>query len=119
MPSFPDSQTFSILQIRSSLTAGSPKQVECQVGTLNGKRLSLVSSQRVATGTTVSMEYNDTLLLGEVIACTQSCDEKWHIELKLEQVLTGLQSLMVLRQRLLCESESSRVNAVTVGAMQA
>lgn len=70
---------------------------------MHGKRASLTSRERLAGGATVQIEYNDALLLGEVIACTHNVDDSWHMEVKVEQILTGLQSLMTLRARLLGE----------------
>ncbi len=120
MTNSPDSSNYAVLQVRSSQAAASPLQnIDCQVSSIHGKRVSIVALQRVAVSMPVSMEYNDSLLLGEVVACTQSCDEKWHLELKLEQVLTGLQSLMILRQRLLCEAEPSRSAPAALAVGQA
>jgi hypothetical protein len=56
------------------------------------------------------------MLLGEVVACTQDCDQNFHLELRVEQVLTGLQSLMLLRERLLGESKTLRVDALAATA---
>jgi hypothetical protein len=78
--------------------------------------LTLTTPQRVAVSTAVSLEYNDSMLLCEVVACTQDVEQQWHLELNVEQILTGLQSLMTLRERLLGESAPSRMNSAVVGA---
>jgi hypothetical protein len=70
---------------------------------MQGKRLALTSRERVPASTAVQVEYDDALFLGEVLACTHNVDDSWHLEMKVEQVLTGLQSLMNLRARLLGE----------------
>ncbi len=70
---------------------------------MEGKRLNLLSRERLSPATAISVEYNDAMFLGEVLACTQDCSDTWHIEVKVEQILTGLQSLMTLRARLLGE----------------
>ena len=76
---------------------------------MENKRLSLTSGHRLAASSAVSVEYNDAMFLGEVLACTQDCDEIWHIEVQVEQILTGLQSLITLRARLLGEGLSQHV----------
>lgn len=67
------------------------------------KRLRLSSAERVATLTPVTLEYNDTLFLGEVVQCAAAASGNFGLEVEVEQMLTGLQSLMVLRARLLGE----------------
>ena len=69
---------------------------------MQGKRLLIEASEPLAVSTAVSVEYDDTLFLGEVITCSE-VKQVWELEIKVEQVLTGLQSLMALRNRLLSE----------------
>lgn len=81
-----------------------------------GQRLALTSSELVPVSTAVSVEYNDAMLLCEVLACSQDCDQKWHLELKIEQILTGLQSLVLLRERLLGEEAPARMSPMMASA---
>ena len=71
---------------------------------MQGKRLSVVTERRVPASTVVTVEHDDCLFLGEVMASTQDVGGHWHLEMKVGQVLTGLQSLMNLRANLLGES---------------
>lgn len=114
-----DYPNHATLQIRSSVLGSAPKDVQCQVHALAANRLTLVSPERVALSSAVSVEYNDTMLLCEVMACTQDCEQKWHLELKVEQVLTGLQSMVRLRERLLGESAPSRRGSVAAAGVRA
>ena len=82
---------------------------------MEGKRLNLTSRDRLPALTAVTVEYNDAMFLGEVVACTHNCDDTWHVEIKVEQILTGLQSLMNLRARLLGESAPSPLKMVHAG----
>jgi hypothetical protein len=50
-----------------------------------------------------SVECNDTLFLGEVIASVSGANGSWRVEVKVEQIVTGLESLMKLRSHLLSE----------------
>jgi hypothetical protein len=70
---------------------------------MQGKRLILEASAPVPAFTAVTVEYNDALFLGEIVACAKM-DGLWKVEIKVEQILTGLQSLIALRSRLLCEN---------------
>jgi hypothetical protein len=106
----------AILQVRSCLPGDNPRQVPCSVGAMVHKRLTLISRERIPVATTVSVEHNDALLLGEIVACTQDCERSWHLELKVEHVLTGLQSLMVLRQRLVGDSAAARMRPMAAVA---
>ena len=77
------------------------ESIPCCFQGMESKRLNLTSRDRLAAATAVTVEYNDAMFLGEVVACTHNCDDTWHVEVKVEQILTGLQSLMNLRARLL------------------
>ena len=72
---------------------------------MQGKRLNLDVSSPLLASTPVTVEYNDALFLGEVLICRKTGDS-WKAEIKVEQILTGLQSLIALRARLLGESVS-------------
>lgn len=88
----------------------------CTVQGMQGKRLLLEAGQRLSTSAAVSIEYNDAMFLGEVIVCSSNEEGSWHVEVKVEQILTGLQSLVGLRSRLLGESVSSPFGLVPAGA---
>ena len=75
----------------------------CSFQGSEGKRLSLQASEPVPVSSAVSVEFNDVLFLGEVVACTGEVNRACNVEIKVEQVLSGLQSLMALRSRLLGE----------------
>ncbi len=70
---------------------------------MQGKRLKLETTERLAISTPVSVEYNDALFLGEVLACRSEEAGGFQLDIQVEQILTGLQSLMGLRERLLGE----------------
>jgi hypothetical protein len=99
--------------IQIPAAGGARQSVPCSFDKLEGKRLNLTSRDRLPTSTPVSVEYNDAMFLGEVLACTHNCDDTWHVEMKVEQVLTGLQSLMTLRARLLGEPVPEMSRAMT------
>jgi hypothetical protein len=46
------------------------------------------------------VEYNDVLFLGEVIRSLPGADNEWTIDIKIAQILTGLENLMILRAEL-------------------
>ena len=76
---------------------------------IHGKRLTLISHSRVPHFAIVSVEYKDAIFLGEVITCTQDCDDRWHLEIEVEQILNGLTSLLNLRARLMGEAVPERL----------
>lgn len=80
--------------------------IPCLFGEVSGKRLIVQSEGAVATSSTITVEYDDSLFLGEVITCKQS-ECAFTLEIKVEQVLSGLQSLMALRERLLSDGPVS------------
>jgi hypothetical protein len=62
--------------------------------------LTLIVGERLATSTVVSVEHTDVLFLGEVVRSMPWGNDEWAIDIKVEQTLTGLQSLMILRAQL-------------------
>ena len=82
---------------------------------MEGKRLNLTSRDRLPALTALTVEYGDAMFLGEVVACTHNCDDTWHVEIKVEQILTGLQSLMNLRASLLGEQAPAPVKMAHAG----
>ena len=74
----------------------------CDVVACHGKQLRIVASQPVESGTAVSVEHEDALLLGEVYRSLKQ-DGRWQIDIRVEQALNGLMNLMALRSRLLME----------------
>lgn len=115
MNTFADLPNHATLQIAGD-RPGEKQQIPCQFDGVNGKRLSLMASQRLPVSTALTVEYNDAMFLGEVIACTQDVRSNWHIEMKIEQILTGLQSLMNLRANLLGEPVPSALRMMPAGA---
>ena len=89
------------------MNGGAPsatRRMPCEFRGVQGNRLTLGVSQRISPFATLSVEYDDVLFLGEVVACTQDYADRWSVEIVIEQMLNGLQSLVTLRSRLLGES---------------
>jgi hypothetical protein len=66
---------------------------------MQGNRLILESSTKLNVSTVVSVEYEDTLFLGEVVGLN-SVPAGYAICIFVKQALTGLQSLLTLRSQL-------------------
>ena len=90
------------MQIPSTESNGSKRSVPCMFQGMHNRRVTLEAGESLRPGHAVSVEYDDTLFLGEVVSCIAS-GNTWSIEVKVEQILNGLQSLMALRSRLLSE----------------
>ena len=74
---------------------------------MEGKRLFVESPERISMSTPVSVEYNDAMFLGEVVLCKPTGDGNYRVEIFVEQILTGLQSLMALRAGLLGDTSAA------------
>jgi len=70
----------------------------------------LQSPQPVPSALPLSVEHEDALYLGEVVHCL-ALDSVYEVEVEVEQVLTGLQSLVSLRARLLDEQNAALQDA--------
>ncbi|MDQ2839826.1 MAG: hypothetical protein M3Y72_02050 [Acidobacteriota bacterium] len=65
--------------------------------------LTLTTREPIAVFLAVSAEYNDTLFVGEVIACGEESYASFRVEIDVKHTLTSLQSLIRLRTELLGE----------------
>jgi hypothetical protein len=77
---------------------------------VKGNRMHLESPQSIPVSAPLSVEHDDALYLGEVVHCL-ALDSVYEIEVEVEHVLTGLQSLVSLRARLLDEQNAALQDA--------
>ena len=106
--SFTHNHPPAVINIVSGVDAAHRTAIPCAFQNMEGKHLIVSSRDKVPLFTAVSVEYNDALFLGEIMNCSPQADQGWQVEIKVEQILTGLQTLMVLRARLLGEGVESR-----------
>ena len=99
---FPDQPRPAVIQIPAVDPNGAKRSVACMFQGMHGKRLTLEAAESIPTSKLISVEYDDTMFLGEVVTCV-AAQNTWSVEVKVEQVLNGLQSLLALRSRLLSE----------------
>lgn len=85
---------------------------------MHGKRLVVDVNQAIATSTAVTVECDDAMFLGEVVASTAN-GGRYHVEIAVEQILSGLQSLMALRNQLLGDSAPATRTNQSVGQLHA
>jgi hypothetical protein len=85
---------------------------------MQGKRLIVDVKDSVAISSAVTVECDDAMFLGEVVAVSER-NGRYHVEIRVEQVLSGLQSLMALRAQLLGESVPAAPAARRVAEFQA
>jgi hypothetical protein len=107
----------SKLRIPIGLEKGE-RVVPCTVNSFRDGRLQIMASEAIPTGTMVSVEHEDALLLGEVMVSAPK-PHAWHIEIRVEQVLNGLMNLMALRAKLIEETPVSTPILVPVSMRSA
>lgn len=77
------------------------------------QQLRVTARQHFALSSAVTVEHDDVLFVGEVMACTPAGEGAWTVLMRVHQLLNGLQSLTILRERLLCSEEQSRLQPLT------
>jgi hypothetical protein len=102
--SFGDHPYSAVLKIPSGAPDGSKHEIPCTFGAMEGKHLLLEAPERISISAPVSVEYSDAMFLGEVIGCQRAAGGVWELHIKVDQILTGLQSLCALRAQLLGET---------------
>ena len=100
-------QRASVIHLPAGGPTGERRDISASFEAFENRHLSLGATEPVPLSTIVSVEYDDAMFLGEVIACFSDAENHWKLEVKVEQVLNGLQSLMRLRSSLLGEPAPS------------
>jgi hypothetical protein len=77
------------------------------------QRLLLMASQPFTIASAVTVEHEDVLFVGEIVACAPEEDGVWKVLIQVHQLLNGLQSLTILRERLLWREEEPRLLPLT------
>ncbi len=98
-----EADQYAVLSIPAAEGHSQKREVTCLFEGLDGKRLSLEAQERPPVSSVVSIEFHDALFLGEVVRVAPANRGTWRVEVKVEQILNGLQSLVNLRARLLGE----------------
>ena len=101
--SFGDHPHSALLKISTGEKNGSKHEIPCTFEGMDGKHLKLEAPERISISAPVSVEYSDAMFLGEVIGCRRGAGAIWELDIKVDQILTGLQSLVALRAQLLGE----------------
>lgn len=115
MTDFAELPESAVIQI-SPLKPGEARRSEpCLFRELKGKRLLVELGERLRASQAVSVQYNDAMFLGEVLGCQEMNNGDFQVEVKVEQILTGLQSLMVLRSRLIGEPVPQALGLMPAG----
>jgi hypothetical protein len=104
MTSFGDQPRSALLKIPTGEPNGSKHEIPCTFEGMEGKNLKLEAPERISISALVSVEYSDAMFLGEVIGCQHASGGAWELNIKVDQILTGLQSLCALRAQLLGEN---------------
>lgn len=97
-----DQARSAVIYIAEDENGRSRRSLSCTVRELGPRRLVIQAHDGIRACSPVSVEYNDTLFLGEVSFSSRVAGG-WMVEIVVEQTLTDLQGLLVLRARLLGE----------------
>lgn len=79
---------------------GKQDQLPCSILERDGKCLRLQTQHTVSLASILGIEYDDLYCAGEVVGCAHQEDGSWIVQVAFEQVITSLQSLILLHQKL-------------------
>jgi hypothetical protein len=106
-----------IIRIASPSNPSAKHEVPSTFVEMQGKRLNVDVQEPVAVSAAITVECDDAMFLGEVASVTEM-NGRYHVEVRVEQVLSGLQSLMALRAQLLGENAPAARSTASAGALQ-
>lgn len=99
---FSDNPPSALIKISGTPGKSATSTIPCAFHGMQGKCLVVETREELVPGMAITVECDDALFLGEVVTAT-SVAGNCRLEIKVEQILTGLQSLMALRAQLLNE----------------
>jgi hypothetical protein len=111
--SFEDNPQTATIQVPTG--NGAKRSISCAFHGMDGRRLIVEAGEPLSLSTALSIEHEDNLFLGEVVVCAAQSPGVYKLEIKIEQILTGLHSLMALRSRLLGDAVPQSLTMVPVG----
>ena len=114
--SFDDHPQTATLQVPVPSGNGAKRSIPCAFHGMDGRRLIVEAGEGLPLSAALSIEHEDNLFLGEVVACAPQSPGVYKMEIKIEQILTGLHSLMALRARLLGDAVPQPLSMIPVGA---
>ncbi len=97
-----DNPPSALIKVSTFAGNGATRRIPCAFHGMQGKCLVVESREQLAPGLAITVECEDALFLGEIVTSTLS-SANCRLEIRVEQILTGLQSLMALRSALLDE----------------
>jgi len=115
--SFDDYPQPATILVPSPSGNGAKRSISCAFHGMEGRRLILEAGEPLSPSTALSIEHEDNLFLGEVVACAAQSPGLYRMEIKIEQILTGLHNLMALRARLLGEAVPQTLGLMPVGVL--
>ena len=110
-----DQPESAVMQVPLPSGRGAKRSIQCALVGVQGARLLVEAGEAVPAYTALSIEHEDRLILGEVVSCAPFGAAAYRVEIKVEQILTGLQNLMALRSRLLGEAIPQQLGLIPAG----
>lgn len=89
--------------ILPSNSAGVRREIPALFESFTAPRLTICAEEAVAVSNVISVQCGDAMFLGEVATCKVCGEAQWSVDVRVKQILSGLEGLMSLRARLLGE----------------
>jgi hypothetical protein len=109
-----DNPPSALIKVPNSAGNGGTRNIPCFFHGMHGKCLVVEARESLTPGMAITVECEDALFLGEVVTCSSN-SAVFRLEVCVEQILTGLHSLMALRSALLDEPVPSRLRLLPAG----
>jgi hypothetical protein len=106
-------QAHCIIELLSRSSVNEERRVSGTFYRFEHQQLLLATGQQLSPASAVTVEHEDVLFLGEVVACTPEAEGVWKVVIRVRQLLNSLQSLTILRERLLWREGHSCLSPLT------
>ena len=103
--------------------SGSPSEKGCRVPgrfhSFERQQLLVTTDYPLSIASAVTVQHEDVLFIGEVMACGPEAEKNGTVLIKVHQLLNGLHSLTILRERLLWREDQPHLVPVTTSSVLA
>ena len=93
--------------VKLTVLGDHPAELDAYMSNLSGRGLRMTTSEAVPVSAAVKVNFDDTMMLGEVCYCEPS-GTQWAVGLEMEQALSDLSGLGNLVERLMIEERGAR-----------
>jgi hypothetical protein len=112
-------QAHCVIELLSGSPSEKGRRIPGSFHSFERQQLLVTTDHPFSLASAVTVQHEDVLFIGEVMACGPEVEKDGKVLIKVHQLLNGLQSLTILRERLLWREDQPHLIPVTTSSVLA